>query len=254
MTNYRYSEDIWKYVLHDGVPFCHWGGRDISYKVLNNLNLKQGDKLCDLCCGDAGTLTLINKSNVEVYGIDISKTALRRARKRFEGRDNFHFIQSDVRNMPFSDGFFDKTFAQDPDVFLYSNKAGVMKEISRVTRKGGIFVLQTYCATSRLGQREKEKTEAILRNMGYPFVDVLTSDEITSVLKLSGFVIKEAEDLHGVYEQDNSRMIHNLERNWLDMLKANENKANRMKEMLYWERYLFSKKAWTGTLQIAEKK
>lgn|SRR3989338_2906188 len=253
MNIYSSSENLWEYVLPEGASFCHWGGRDISRKVLGNLDIRRGDRLCDLCCGEAGTLSFIDEEDIEVYGVDISGASLKKALNRFEGRNNFYFVQYDVRNMSFVDGFFDKAFAQDPDVFLCPNKDRAMGEISRVIKRGGVFALQTYCATSYLKQSEKQRMLATLRNIGYRYTEVITLDEINMLLRTSKFLIKNTEDLHEVYKQDNLRMIEKLEANWSEMLKININQANKMRELLYLERELFLRKAWTGILQIAEK-
>ena len=252
--SYGYSEYLWQYVLPDGNPFCHWGGKNISREVLDHLELKTGDRLCDICCGEGGTLSLINRNDIEVYGIDISKTAIEKARVEFENKDSFHFVQSDVRNMPFHDCLFNKVFAQDPDVFLYPDKMDIMREISRVMRSKGIFVLQTYCASSYLGKTEREITAEILYRMGYPYTEVLFDEQIDLILKMSGFVVKCSKSMHSVYHQDNLAMIRNLEINWARMLEANEVQANNMRKLLYWEKYLFSKKAWTGILRIVKKR
>ena len=238
--------------------FARWeffrplGGRVISYRVLDLLNLKQEDRLCDICCGEAGTLTLVDQPLAEVYGVDISTKALEKASRTLEGR-NFHLRQADIREMPFDSCYFDKLFAQDPDVFLYPDKQRSMDEISRVTRTGGRFVLQTYCATSNLQQYERDETDRILRNMGYPYTDVVDIDCLRVLGVQSGFSVVESQDLHEVYFQDNLRMIENLGRNWERIRQDDEEQTHNLRELLYWEKHLFSKKAWSGILLVMEK-
>src|SRR3989344_437683 len=246
MQDYNYSDDLWDYILPDGNSFCNWGGRNISYRVLILLDLKEDDKLGDICCGEAGTLALITRPLSEVYGIDISSRALERGSRNLEGK-GFHLRQADVREMPFSDCYFDKLFSQDPDVFLYPDKQRIMDEISRIIRTGGRFVLQTYCSTSNLTLKDKNKTRRILKKMGYPYTDVVDLNCLISMFRSSGFEIKLIEDLHEIYSKDNEKMIKNLEKNWLKIKDKN------VKELLYWEKYLFSKKAWTGVLLVLEK-
>lgn len=252
MKGYEYSENIWNYVLPDGSAFCHWGGRGISYRVLELLNLRERDRLCDICCGEAGTLTLIDLPVSEIYGIDVSSRALEMASKNLRSK-NPHLRQADIREMPFEDGYFDKLFAQDPDVFLCPDKQRIVDEIFRITRSGGRFVLQTYCATSYLGQEDRQKMSDALKNIGYPYTDVVSVGELERLVGRSGFVIQLSQDLYDIYSQDSLRMIENLEINWEVVKQSDEQQAHNLRELLYLGRELFLRKAWTGILLSVEK-
>ncbi len=250
---YSYSNKIWNYILPDRNKFCHWGGKAISYKMIEFLDLKNSDKICDICCGEAGTLTLINQPRIKVYGVDISDSALKKAREGLKELGNFNLVQADVKNMPFSNNFFDKILAQDPDVFLYPQKNEIMKEISRVSKIGAIFVCQTYCATFYLTPGEEKRTSLLLKEMGYRYTGVLKKEEIFKMFTLAGFKIQFIEEIHDVYAQDNLLMIKNLEKNWKKITGINKQERNKLKVLLEWEKYLFSKKAWTGVIIKAKK-
>jgi len=251
---YNYSNKIWDYILPDGNKFCHWGGKTISYKMIEFLDLKNSDKVCDICCGEAGTLTLINQPGIKIYGMDISDSALKKAKKGLKRRlGNVHLVQADVKDIPFPNNFFDKILAQDPDVFLYPQKNEIMKEISRVLKVGAIFVCQTYCATSYLTPGEEKRTSFLLKEMGYPYTAVMKMKNIFDMFTLAGFKIQFIEDIHDVYAQDNLLMIENLEKNWKKITKINEQEKDKLKVLLEWEKYLFSKKAWTGVIIKAKK-
>ena len=247
MEYYSYFRNLWKHILPDGTSFCHWGGKEISYKILELLDLKEQEVICDICCGEAGTLSLIEQTMDRVYGIDISDKALKKASKNLRNK-GFYLRQADVRQIPFDDCYFDKLFAKDPDIFLYSDKLKIINEISRTLIKGGKFILQTYCSTSNLTLGDKKKTNKILENNGYPYTDVVDINDLIFMFRNSEFEIKFIEDLHEIYSKDNEKMIKNLEKNWLKIKEEN------IKKLLYWERYLFSKKAWTGVLLVLEKK
>ncbi len=251
MENYDYPRELWDYVLPDGTSFCHWGGRDISYSVLELLSLKKGEKVCDICCGEAGTLALIRNPSVESYGLDISRKALREASKML--RENVNLIQTDINRLPFGADFFDKVFAQDPDVFLHPDKFEVMHEISRVICQKGKFVLQTYCTMPHLNERDKEKTDRMLRESGYPYTDVIGIEEVVDLIRKSGFDIQSFQDLYYIYASDNLRMIDNLERNWPIIMEIDEQQGRNLRRLLEWERNLFLGRKWTGILLRAEK-
>lgn len=73
--------------------------------------LSPGERLLDIGCGD-GCFTLIAKNKIkEVFGVDISSIAIKKARNKIDNRDDkdhFHFSVCDVdEGLPFSDSFFD---------------------------------------------------------------------------------------------------------------------------------------------------
>ena len=239
--SYNYLNNIWDYILPDGSGFCHWGGKAASYQILKILDLNDSERICDLCCGEAGTLSLIDKEKLEIYGVDISDSISRKS------KSDFNLVQADVKKMPFASRFFDKLFAQDPDVFLHPKKAETLREISRILKKRGIFVCQTYCATSNISEEEKRKTSNLLSSLGYPYTDVIGTEDIPDLFSSEGFQIEFIKEMHEIYLRDNIKMIENLEKNWLKI------KDKKIRRLLYWEKYLFSKSAWTGILIFARK-
>lgn len=97
--------------------------------------LNKNDTLCEFGCGDGSKLVHLAKYVKSVYGFDISKEAIERARKNIS--DGKLFI-SDTGKI-FRDGQFDVTISmatlehvENPKVFL--------DEMIRVTKKGGYVI------------------------------------------------------------------------------------------------------------------
>ncbi len=255
MDTYNYTRSCWDTVLPDGSAFCHWGGKDISYRVLRELNLKEGDRLCDLCCGEAGTLGLIKSREIKRYGVDISCSALQRAYEREQDNSSgLHLIPEDVRCMPFADEFFTKLISQDADVFLCPEKQPIMGEIFRVASPGALYIMQTYAATTKAPSEVIDLTSSHLRSLGYSHTALLIAEELPALIEGAGFSVERFSSVHDVYVRDNARMTQRLHQNWDCLHKQNERESELLLKLLEWERFLFREKYWTGVIILARKK
>jgi len=247
-NNDYFSSNNWERVLPNGIAFCHWGGKRISKELVKKLGLKEREKVLDICCGQCGTLGLIKQKNVELYGLDISNDALRRARGYLSQRGKANYVKlilGDAFDMPFSRGFFGKLFAQDPDSFLSPRKEELMREIARVSKKGAKFVLQTYASTSNLSQSDKKKTDNMLMINGHKETETIQVEQLERLFSKARFRLQRVESLHDIYVEDNLEMIELAKKNRI---------SGGLLDLLEHERYLFRKNAWTGILVESTKK
>lgn len=238
--NYYGSAGDWAKILPDGLAFCHWGRREQSSRLITKLGLKTKERVLDICCGLCGTLSMINQ-DVTLYGLDISSDATNRARDylRQYGTTKVKLVNGNAFAMPFLDNYFDKLFAQDPDSFLSSRKEEMMKEITRVAKRGANFILQTYASTSELIVKDKTEIDRILEGLGYDNTETIELEKIKHLFSRADFNIDEIESLHDIYSKDNLRMIR---------LAKERRVSKKILELLEFERYLFEKKAWTGVI------
>ncbi|MEM3389387.1 MAG: class I SAM-dependent methyltransferase [Nitrososphaeria archaeon] len=112
------------------------------YKAVYDLLPSEGEKLLDVGCGDGEFILMCKSKFKECYGIDVSSLRVETAKNRFKEENNIHIMQYDVdEGLPFSDQFFDVVtcIAVLEHVF---NPPDVVKEINRVLKKGGFFILQ----------------------------------------------------------------------------------------------------------------
>lgn len=66
----------------------------------------KGKWVLDAGCGAGRFLDAASHSEAQIVGIDIS-SAIDAARKNLEGRENVHFVQASIYELPFRDGTFD---------------------------------------------------------------------------------------------------------------------------------------------------
>jgi SAM-dependent methyltransferase len=100
--------------------------------------LKSRGKLLDVGCsyGDFGSRLM--SLGFSVYGVDIRKAHLEASRKK-----GLITKYADVeKGLPFADSFFDVVFAGEIIEHLYDTTF-FLKELSRVTRKGGLVIITT---------------------------------------------------------------------------------------------------------------
>jgi len=117
--------------------------RKLQSICVSRLELKDGDKV--LCAG-VGTGNEIlhilqTRRNVEIFGVDYSKIALKKAyKKALRFGSEIKVLIMDVRRLEFAAGSFDKVLCLHVMDFVEDNRQ-VTSEIFRVLKEGGQFVI-----------------------------------------------------------------------------------------------------------------
>lgn len=120
--------------------FC--GARHEVEQMIGWLELPQGAKVLDLCCGMGRHSLALAEAGYEVTGVDLSETLLREARAQ-AGARAVTWVQSDMRSLPLPGGF-------DAVVNLFTSfgyfeedeeQVKVLREIYRMLKPGGRFII-----------------------------------------------------------------------------------------------------------------
>ncbi len=86
-------------------------------------------------------LQWIEGQGARVYGMDVSAITTGRARRNFHGEARTgHFVQGDIRSLPFAAGAFDFVYTMGTIEHVREYELAV-REVSRVLRPGGIAVI-----------------------------------------------------------------------------------------------------------------
>jgi len=114
-----------------------------------------------LDCGAGGKyppLTLFNDQGYETYGIEISKTQLKRAQAFCKKNDiKLNIFISDMRKIPFSDESFSFVYAYDSIFFLMEADIAVtMSEIERVMKPEGLCFVTFRSVDDTMGEEFSE--------------------------------------------------------------------------------------------------
>ena len=135
--NKKLKREVWEKEKY--LDFAHKGSLDVEHPGMKIL-LKIADKknnILDLGCGDGTRLNLIDGRGKTLTGIDISNTAIKKAKKLYP---KINFISGNIERLPFADGRFDLVYSAF--VFEHLDKPeAVIREVLRVLKKGGNLLI-----------------------------------------------------------------------------------------------------------------
>jgi len=150
--------------------------------ILDLLKPKHGEVILDAGCG-TGIFTLdILSIGSPVIGLDISLPMLIHAREKLKGYP-FQIVSADILNLPFREDYFDKVVSVTAVEFIKDAK-GAVKELFRVTKRGGHIVLATLNSLSPWASRRN--AEAKERHTIFERVIFRSPDELRSLASVKG--------------------------------------------------------------------
>lgn len=174
--------------------------------IIDGLDLKDGEKVLDVGCGDGYYTHLISNLGMKVKqtGTDFSKYDLERAKKNL-ANPKINLVFGDLmKNLPFKEGAFDKVVMSEVAEHLPDDIKG-LKEVRRIMKKGATICLTVPChdypflwdpinwtLEKFFGTHVKSGFYAGLWNQHIRLYRVA---EIKKVVEKAGFEVKEAKAL-----------------------------------------------------------
>ena len=126
--------------------------RPLYRDVIRLLTLSDSDSLLDLGCGNGYVLNMLaSSSDCALIGVDFSQDAIRSAmskNRRFVSSGRMNLVCRDMRELPFPDFAFDKAVSINT-VYFWEDLDGIMAEVRRVLKPGGLFVNALFTVTRR---------------------------------------------------------------------------------------------------------
>lgn len=112
-------------------------------KIVEGLNLSDGDKILEVGCGNGYYLSLLTRLGVKtnLTGIDNDRLALKNA-PRFVQDKKVKLMWADASKLSFPDNSFDKVVMSEV-IEHVANEEAVLREVFRVLKKRGILALTT---------------------------------------------------------------------------------------------------------------
>ncbi len=104
----------------------------------NLLQLKPGEKVLDVACGSGNMLYLLKDTGADLFGIDISKTAVEIAKKRVEKPEQI--VCADADPLPYKDNEFDCILALGV-IEHFPDISSIVRQIARCVKKTGRVII-----------------------------------------------------------------------------------------------------------------
>ncbi len=118
--------------------------RDGQGKVISLLNVQENIHFLDIGCGTGWAVgeaaKLVNDEGL-FYGVDLSPKMIEKAKSKFNGKDNFRFLQANVESIPLDSDFFDVIICTN-SFHHYPNPNKALSEMYRLLKVGGkLYIL-----------------------------------------------------------------------------------------------------------------
>lgn len=168
----------------------------LAFKHIPNL-LRQyaaGTKTLDYGCGSGSSTFFLNEIGLKVEGVDISQDMLEEA-KQLNKDISFNLIDSG--RLPHGDNTFDIVFSSFVlfEIASKNELSGVINEVYRVLKKGGIFIAIT-------GSEELYKHKWLSLDVNFERNKILKSGDIATVLlKDAALIVYDYYWTHDDYQE-----------------------------------------------------
>ncbi|MFC1711393.1 class I SAM-dependent methyltransferase [Patescibacteria group bacterium] len=134
MTKFNYQQKLWggseirlypTFLAYLRLKYCLDSLKEVKGKVI------------DIGCGAGGFIKAVKhyRSDLKVYGVDISQAAINWAKKENQG---VKFVSGDLYKLAFKNNYFDAVVMCDTLEHLKKPELA-LKEVNRILKKNGIF-------------------------------------------------------------------------------------------------------------------
>jgi ubiquinone/menaquinone biosynthesis C-methylase UbiE len=170
---------------------------DITEKTLRLMDLKLGDRVLDLGCGEGWASRILANAVQgaegfgQVVGLDISDEMVRLARAHSRNFDNLMFVCGSAEQIPWEENFFDKILSVE-SFYYYANQERALGELFRVLApKGHLFILINLYKDNHYSLRWVDELKVPVK--------IRSEQEYVDLLKSHGF-----EDVRAVRVPDDT--------------------------------------------------
>ncbi len=168
-------------------------------KSVEFANLKTPQKILDVATGTGALAYEFAKSGHDVVGIDLSPKMLLQANKKLSPKLKLRFEQADGTALPFKDNTFDvSTISWGIHDMPCDIGLKVLKEMTRVTKKGGHILIVDYMEPSlHLVAKFTHPLISLYETKNYlPFI----KNGIDSYLKKTGLKVTKRGNYLGIWQ------------------------------------------------------
>ena len=197
------NQDISKLKSHQllakiGKRVLRPGGKEMTKKLINNLAINSEDKIVEFAPGLGFTAMLALKKHPKAYtGVEMDENHIKNLKKNVfsENGTSIHFHQGDAESTDLASESQDKIFGEAM-LSMHANqrKTRIIKEASRILKKGGLYAIHELELNLREVELERETIiQKDLAHVSRVNARPLTIAEWSKLLEKEGFKIIKIE-------------------------------------------------------------
>lgn len=187
-------------VYDPGVEFLFLGTADVMRRmvippVADAVRSVRKPRILDVACGTGRFLLQLHKAlpGAKLYGLDLSPYYIRYAADVLSEAADVSLVTDNAENMPLGNGTFDAVTC----IFLFHElpkdaRRRVMREVYRVLKPGGIFVILDSAQFSE-SKLLKEYLVAFQSIYHEPYYKAYLRDDLEGMMEECGFTVDESE-------------------------------------------------------------
>jgi ubiquinone/menaquinone biosynthesis C-methylase UbiE len=195
----RTNIGYWEQVLRDPTPaYAELFEREQEFLLKN---ISEGSEVLDLGCGEGRNMETISRRTSRVTGVDNDENAVQLARGRFLENPDVCLVCGGITELPFQDESFDMVTLSIVLGNLDQQKEAALKEIVRILKKDGIFLVSVFAETAseermkiyrRVGVKINEVSDQgkFVMEDGKIISEQFSLEEMRDMLSMAGFEIE----------------------------------------------------------------
>lgn len=142
--------------------FQHQMYRELFRMLREKREITPGMTLLEVSCGRGGGLKAFLAEAPDAFdatGLDVAASAVEFCRRTHGESDRLRFVEGSAMDLPFPDGHFDVVINVEASND-YPDRARFFREVARVLKPDGTFVLTDNFRTSRVEEMKRDLAEA----------------------------------------------------------------------------------------------
>ena len=171
------------------------GGKELTIKLIRNLNITTNDHLVEFAPGLGFTASLALQKKPKTYtGIELNEEAANILRQSING-PNRSVIVGNAANSTLRDNSSDKVYGEAMLTMQTDHKKSeIIKEAHRILRSGGLYgIHELELVPNEIDDETRSNIQRELAQVIRVNARPLTSDEWVGLLEKEGFIVKKVE-------------------------------------------------------------